>query len=92
MRIQHEKEENKGRFYMKDGEKTIANMTYSMAGEQKMIIDHTDVDENYQGQGLGKKLLLDLVAYVRENEIKVIPLCPFARAAFQKDASIKDVL
>jgi predicted GNAT family acetyltransferase len=31
-------------------------------------------------------------AMVRENNIKIIPLCPFAAAMFRKTVDIKDVL
>jgi predicted GNAT family acetyltransferase len=32
------------------------------------------------------------VAFAREKNLKVIPLCPFAKAQFDKDASLRDVL
>ncbi|MBS5992824.1 MAG: N-acetyltransferase, partial [Acinetobacter baumannii] len=56
------------------------------------IIDATDVNENYRGQGVGRQLLDALVAFVREKDVKVIPLCPYAKSVFDKDPSIGDVL
>ena len=67
-------------------------MVYVMAGPKKMIIEHTEVDESLKGQGIGTKLLDQLVAYVRKEEIKVIPLCPFAKAIFKKNQELRDVL
>ncbi|HAV3649106.1 MAG: GNAT family N-acetyltransferase, partial [Acinetobacter baumannii] len=52
----------------------------------------TDVNENYRGQGVGRQLLDALVAFVREKDVKVIPLCPYAKSVFDKDPSIGDVL
>ena len=57
-----------------------------------MILDHTEVDINYRGKGIGNKILNKIVEYVRENDIKIIPLCPFAKSVFDKDKSIGDVL
>ncbi|CAM0686794.1 N-acetyltransferase [Acinetobacter baumannii] len=57
-----------------------------------LIIDATDVNENYRGQGVGRQLLDALVAFVREKDVKVIPLCPYAKSVFDKDPSIGDVL
>ena len=57
-----------------------------------LIIDHTDVNDQFRGQGLGRKLLNELVAFARGRNIKVIPLCPFAKSVFDKDLSIHDVL
>ncbi|SSR89149.1 acetyltransferase [Acinetobacter baumannii] len=67
-------------------------MTYTWAGESMLIIDSTDVNENYRGQGVGRQLLDALVAFVREKDVKVIPLCPYAKSVFDKDPSIGDVL
>jgi uncharacterized protein len=78
-------------FYELDGVR-MGEMAYVMAGEHKMIIDHTQVDEVLKGQGIGKKLQAELVAYVRAHDIKVIPLCPFAKATFQKTKEWQDVL
>ena len=57
-----------------------------------MIIEHTEVDESLKGQGIGIRLLEALVDYVRAEGIKVIPLCPFAKANFAKRSDLQDVL
>ena len=77
---------------MEEGAKCFAEMVYVMAGPKKMIIEHTEVDESLKGQGIGAKLLESLVDYVRKEEIKVIPLCPFAKATFKKRSDLQDVL
>ncbi|HFF4740426.1 TPA: GNAT family N-acetyltransferase, partial [Acinetobacter baumannii] len=74
------------------GETVAGEMTYTWAGESMLIIDATDVNENYRGQGVGRQLLDALVAFVREKDVKVIPLCPYAKSVFDKDPSIGDVL
>lgn len=90
--IQHQHEGGKGSFYYEAEGKKLAEMVYTMAGEHKMIIEHTEVDDSLRGQGVGKKLLEVLVGYVRANNIKVLPLCPFAKATFTKVAEWQDVL
>lgn len=67
-------------------------MTYSVAGENKIIIDHTEVFPEFNGKGIGKKLVLEGVKYARENNLKIIPLCPFAKALFMKLPEVQDVL
>lgn len=67
-------------------------MTYTWVGEERFIIDHTEVDEAYNGKGVGKEMLLAAVDFARKNSKKIIPLCPFAKASFQKDQELNDVL
>ncbi|MEQ8475330.1 GNAT family N-acetyltransferase [Fulvivirga sp.] len=92
MEVQHQETENKGKFYINDGNEAIAEMTYSKAGEQKIIIDHTEVNDQYRGQNLGLKLVTAAVEMARKNNIKIMPLCPFAKRVFEKTAKFSDVL
>lgn len=92
MEIGHEFDGKKGAFCMEDNGKRLAEMVYVMAGDTKMIVDHTEVDDSLRGQGVGKKLQAELVAYVREKGIKVVPLCPFAKVTFEKTPEWQDVV
>jgi predicted GNAT family acetyltransferase len=67
-------------------------MTYSRAGDKLMIIDHTEISDTLQGKGVGRKLLQNAVDFARTNEIKILPLCPYAKSVFDKDPTIRDVL
>ncbi len=67
-------------------------MTYTMVGEDLMIIDHTEVGEELKGQGAGKELVKASVEFARKNNIKILPLCPFAKATFKKTPEYADVL
>lgn len=82
----------KGVFQAQEGEVIAGKMTYAMAGSDKLIIDHTEVDPSFSGKGIGKLLLMELVKFVREKHVKVLPLCPFAKSVFDKTEEIRDVL
>lgn len=92
MEIVHKQFESKGAFFAEKDQKVAGEMTYSRAGDSLIIIDHTEVDPAFGGQGVGKQMVLAAVDYARANDIKILPLCPFAKAAFDKDPSIQDVL
>ncbi|GHD68545.1 GNAT family N-acetyltransferase [Jeongeupia chitinilytica] len=72
------------RFIAVDAGKIVAEMTYSPLGEDRLIIDHTDVDQAYGGQGIGYQLVDAAVAHARANGMKILPLCPFAASVFKK--------
>ena len=83
---------SKGAFLIEQEGERLAEMTYSKAGENMIIIDHTDVSDKLRGQGAGRQLLLKAVEYARSNHIKILPLCPFAKSVFDKTPEIADVL
>jgi len=92
MDIQHEETDSKGSFFVSENGKRLAEMTYSKAGSQLIIIDHTEVSEALKGKGVGLQLLNASVAYAREKQIKILPLCPFAKSVFDKYENLRDVL
>ena len=82
----------KGYFEAVEDGKEAGKMTYTWAGDSKFIIDHTEVNEEFNGKGVGKKLVMTAVDYARNNNLKIIPLCPFAKSVFDKTEDIRDVL
>lgn len=92
MIVQHQENGSKGAFYVEQEGERLAEMTYSWAGTDKFIIDHTDVSDRLRGQGVGRHLVDTAVQFARDREVKIIPLCPFAKSVFDKDPEIRDVL
>ena len=92
MEIQRQEHGAKGAFFIEENGKWLAEMTYTKAGKTKIIIDHTEVDASRKGEGIGKDLVKAGVDFARQNNLKIIPLCPFAKAEFEKHAEFADVL
>ena len=79
-----------GCFYIEVNKKQEAIMTFVFAGIDKIIIDHTEVNPGNNGKGFGKNMVVKAVEYAREKEIKIIPLCPFAKSIFDKNPEFND--
>lgn len=92
IKIEREDNGKKGRFILFYENQEAGEMTYVWTGEDKFIIDHTEVKEEFGGKGLAKKLVMAGVEFAREKEVKIIPLCPYAKARFDRDEGIRDVL
>ncbi len=92
MQIQFELTGHKGAFYIEQDGKRLALMTITMTGSGIMIIDHTEVDDALRGTGAGKKLVAEAVDYARKNNLKIMPLCPFAKSVFDRTPEYADVL
>ncbi len=92
MEIKQIEHGSKGAFIIEENNERLAEMTYSKAGDQLIIIDHTEVSDQLKGKGAGKQLVTKAVEYARSKGIKILPLCPFAKSVFDKTPEFHDVL
>lgn len=92
MEIKNQNDGKRGSFFIDDGNIRTGEMNYIFAGPAKMIIVHTEVNNNYERKGLGSQLVQAGVAYARENHMKILPLCPFAKKIFDNTPEFADVL
>jgi predicted GNAT family acetyltransferase len=81
-----------GYFYVSVNGKSEAKLTFVYAGNDKIIIDHTEVNPGNNGKGFGKKMVVKVIEFAREKNITIIPLCPFAKSVFDKNPEFRDVL
>ena len=92
MKIQHDEHGAKGAFYIEKDDEWIAELTYQRQGQRKLVIDHTEVDESLQGEGIGKDLVEAGVKFARENNFKIVATCPFAKKVIIETPEFQDVL
>jgi predicted GNAT family acetyltransferase len=90
MEIKHSDDGKKGHFKATENGVDAGVMTYVWAGDDKFIIEHTIGNEGFKG--VGTKLLDAAVAFARDKNKKIIPLCPFAKKMFDRREDIHDVL
>lgn len=91
LQIEREEGESKGRYLVRL-RGTIAEMTYSRAGETMIIIDHTEVPDAMRGRSVGQALVRRAVEDARAERRFIVPLCPFAKAQFSRHPDWQDVL
>ena len=92
MKIQRDEHGKKGAFYIEKNGEWIAEMTYERAGDERIIIDHTEVDESLQGKGIGEKLVAEGVKFARDNYLKISATCPFVKKVIDETPEFQDVL
>ena len=80
-----------GAFFAVEGDKTIGEMTYIWSDNNHFIIDHTEVIDQYAGQGIGKKMVEKAVEFAREKNCTITPLCPFAQYIFDKNPEYNNI-
>jgi uncharacterized protein len=92
MNIQREEHGRKGAFYIERDGDWVAEMTYEREGQRKIVIDHTEVDESLQGEGIGESLVEEAVKWARENNLLIKPTCPFVKKILESSEDYEDVL
>ena len=73
----------KGKFTIDANKEEIAEMVIGTSGDE-LTVYHTEVAPEWEGKGLAKKLMAAMVAFAGEHKMKVIPLCPYVHAQFQR--------
>ncbi|HEV7332460.1 MAG TPA: GNAT family N-acetyltransferase [Flavisolibacter sp.] len=79
----HKNDNGKGAFVVTEEEDPLGEMEVSITADT-LTVYHTEVQPKAEGKGLAKQLLTAMVAYARENELKVVPLCPYVQAQFKR--------
>ena len=92
MEIQQKDDGKTGMFFIEQDGKNVAELVYSWRGKDRIVIEHTGVEDVLKGKGAGKDLVAKSVEFAREKGIKIIPICSFAKSIFEKTEEYEDVL
>lgn len=77
------------------GEFTIgrhAIMTYRKSGDGHIVVNHTRVAREAQGQGLAGRLYRAMVDHARAHGLKVTPTCSYVVRMFERFPEDRDLL
>ena len=53
---------------------------------------HTEVDERFEGEGIGTRLASGVMDFLREEGAKIAPSCSFIRGYMEKNEDTHDLL
>ena len=86
MQIQHEENHAQGAFFiLDDQQQRVAELTYYFIDEKTINANQTYVSETLRGQGVADKLYQALVAFIQENQLKLVPSCSYIAKKWQRD-------
>lgn len=91
MQIQHKEANNRGMFFIEEDGEIVAEIVYASGGNNTIIIEHTEVDESLRGKNIGYQLVKKIADHARSHGLKVIPVCTFAKAIFDKQVDWTDL-
>lgn len=65
-----------------DGKLSIVD--YQHVDDETLALTHTEVDTSLEGHGVGSKLVEGVLQFVEQNNLKIVPLCPFITAYLKR--------
>lgn len=58
----------------------------------RLVFTHTEVDDEFAGQGVGSALAREALAAVRARGERIVPLCPFIAAYVERHPAEADLV
>ncbi len=92
MEIRHEEQNKKGSFIIDEKGERLAQLDYRSSAEGEITIYHTEVDEKLRGEGIGEDLVAAAVKFARENNLKIVATCPYAKKVIEENEEFRDIL
>jgi uncharacterized protein len=83
--------EDANRFEVVENDR-LAKITYVMMGPSQIIFTHTIVPFSMKGQGIASQMAKYALDYAREQNLKVVPQCPFVRAYIERHKEYQDLV
>ena len=72
-----------------DGEQ--AGFTEFLDRDGQRIFPHTEVDEKFEGRGLGTILVRQALEATRDAGLRIVPVCPMVAAFIDKNTEFGDI-
>lgn len=69
----------------------VGYVDYERQGSSLVIVHHTWVNDEYEGQGIGSAIVAGAMADFRARQYKVVPQCSFVAAWLTKHPEYADV-
>jgi uncharacterized protein len=57
-----------------------------------VVLIHTEIDPEFEGRGLGSKLIAGALQDIRARGLKLQPICPFVRAYLTRHPEESDLV
>lgn len=70
----------------------VVGRSYYRSQQGRRVFTHTEVDPDYQGQGLATKLIAFALADTREAGLRLVAQCPTVAAYVERHPEFDDIV
>ena len=72
-------------------EGNIAFLEYKRSRDWLFLI-HTEVPETMEGKGVGSTIIQKTLQYAKDNNYKIVPICPFVQSYLKRHKEWHDII
>lgn len=83
MRIRVEDDPERGRYEVFGDDRRAGYVAYRRV-PGRIAFDHTEIDERFEGEGVGSTLVRHVLDEARDAGLGVLPFCPFVRSWIER--------
>lgn len=91
MRLRVEDAEDRGRYEIFADDERAGYLAYRRQ-DSLIALDHTDVRERFEGEGVGSAVVVRALDDARSQGLAVLPFCPFANEYIQRHPTYADLV
>lgn len=77
-------ENGRGEIQLLSNDEKVGKMDVAIK-HGKLTVYHTEVNPEHEGKGFASELVEKLVSHAKENDLKIVPLCPYVHAKFKRN-------
>jgi predicted GNAT family acetyltransferase len=70
----------------------VPRIEYIKAKDDKIYLIHTEVPRELEGKGIGTALVKKVLEEIRENDLTMVPLCPFVATYIKRHPEWKSLV
>ena len=70
----------------------LAGFSQYYVRDGALVFFHTEVDDAFEGHGVGSQIAEGVVEFARDRGVKIVPQCDFIRGYLTKHPEAHDVL
>lgn len=89
--IRHDRDARRLEAVLEDG-RVAGFAEYHPRSDTVLSFNHTVVDDEFEGQGIGSQLARGVVRVARDEGFRIVPACSFIRSYLRSHEELQDVL
>lgn len=70
----------------------VAGLLFYRAREGELVLVHTEVADEFEGQGIGSRLVAGALDDIRARGLRIVPICPFVKAYLRRHPEYTDLI